>query len=669
MSNQAKRIHSLLLTVLIGLSAWGCSGNDSPTGTHQDNVGSQAGAENGTGGNEPSVGGSDPGTGGRAVETGGSSTGGSDIPATGGSCGHACMGGSSSGGASPETGGEAGSSGSPDVGGEAGAIEGTGGSDDGGEGGSDPVGTGGEGGASGEPGTGGEAGQETGGASGSSNVGGEAGAIEGTGGSDDGGASGNPATGGEAGSDPSTGGEGGAPEGTGGASGNPGIGGAGGAVCIEEDGMCTESAECCEGLFCSFGTCQMQTPMCLFDGESCVVGVDICCSGQTHCQNGVCVGATCAANGSVCAGPEECCSDVCYESHCVNAPPEPLNCGTPVADAEFAAFEYDLVDGLWASALNDIYVATSQLTVGFQGYLAHYDGSAWSEVALPTTYPIVQVKSVYGAAGVVWAGANWNSGGEVPYGVLFTNESGGWTQEIVSPMTIDDEVVRSVWAGDGAVVISTDVKDSTRYWDANIFIKQDGTWTKMQTPPHQVPFRILKVWGRSADDLYAVGGKANAGPPISWEQGILWHYDGSTWSEVTTLPSDFTYFSDVHGNDDGEIYVTGVARYNDNGRGAVLVTTDLVDWARYDVAYLTSADSVATSRLGAAIVGLWMSDSPTQGDARVSVMSEWTLGQPQALGSSVNYVNGIQFVPNSDVAIAIATDGVDSGNVYRMTCQ
>jgi len=644
MSNQAKRIHSLLLTVLIGLSAWGCSGNDSPTGTHQENVGSQAGAENGTGGNEPSVGGSDPGTGGRAVETGGSSTGGSDIPATGGSCGHACTGGSPSGGASPETGGEAGNSGSPDVGGEAGAIEGTGGSDDGGEGGSDPVGTGGEGGASGEPGTDGEAGQETGGASGSSNVGGEAGAIEGTGGSDDGGASGNPATGGEAGSDPGTGGQAGESTGgnsgaetggaggepSGGASGESGATGTGGAAaCVEQYDSCVETAECCGDMECVFNECDEVGPRCPIIGDECI---------GNQCCEGVCTDGVCAM--------------------------EPLSCDAPVSDAEFAAFEYDRVDAVWASALDDIYVATGQITVGWQGYLPHYDGSSWSEVVLPATYEITNVSAVYGdESGAVWAGGNWNSAGVEPYGVLFTNASGSWEQEVVAPMGIEDEIVRSIWAGDDVVVFSTDVRPSGSQWDANIFIKQSGTWTKMQTPPHEVPFRILKVWGRSDHELYAVGGKLTPGPSTGWDGGVLWYYDGSTWSEVTTLPGDLLHLADVKGNDDGEIFVVG----NSTSGAVRLVTTGLDYWEISNVPEHMWETSIATPYFHAAISGGTANSGSDR--ARVSIMSEGDWDSPSQLGMGINYVNGIQFVPGTDVAILVGTDGTDSGSFFRMTCQ
>jgi hypothetical protein len=613
MSTRFQALRVVLFGLLAGAFCSGCDPNmGSPNGGPSAGMaGADETPDEGTG---PAAG----GTGGASPTGGATSYGGTESVPPAGSAGVPPTGGSSSGGESPA--------------GAAGVIA---------QGGNYASGGQAEAGA---PATGGycchQGGTEqTGGDSGMSGQAGEpaTGGNLGTGGqTETGGEAGEPATGGtvQTGGNSGMGGEAGelATGGTVQTGGNSGMGGEAGEPATGGEGGDGEDG-----------------PYCVSPGEACDESLD----GRRQC---------CAEkDGDV----VECVDGIC------TLIPQPFACGAWTSDADFAAYAYDSTDGLWASAQDNVYVAAGY--IGGPGKLVHYDGSSWSEVMLPDTYPIYRMFSVYGDGnGIVWAGGNWNSGGVVPYAMLIKLQDGDWQAETVQPMVTDVEAVRSIWAGDGVVVVSADIQDSSVNWDSYIYIKQGETWIKTQTPLHQVPFRILKVWGRSANEIYAVGGKLEVenNSIAGWMEAVLWRYNGSSWSEVTTPPTDFTYFSDVHGNADGEIYVSGVARYNENGRGAILVSTDLVNWTRHDVAFLTAADSVATLRAGAAIAGLWMSDSPISGDARISVSSEWSWNSPEHFSSAVNYVNGIVFVPDSNEVIFTATTGSDgTGNVFRSTCQ
>ena len=71
----------------------------------------------------------------------------------------------------------------------------------------------------------------------------------------------------------------------------------------------------------------------------------------------------------------------------------------------------------------------------------------------------------------------------------------------------------------------------------------DGqTWTAQDSQrracPHGMP-TLNKVWGRSADDVYAVGGRGF---------GIILHFDGASWSKVGLRHRAGPLFT-VHGND------------------------------------------------------------------------------------------------------------------------
>jgi hypothetical protein len=97
--------------------------------------------------------------------------------------------------------------------------------------------------------------------------------------------------------------------------------------------------------------------------------------------------------------------------------------------------------------------------------------------------------------------------------VLQADGQGGWTRHLtgaaydlwwVQSFGPDSAFV----GGAGATVME---------WDGS-------TWTRHRTPglANQT---IYGVWGSSASDLYAVGGFAG-------RYGFIWHYDGSSWSDV-----------------------------------------------------------------------------------------------------------------------------------------
>jgi hypothetical protein len=101
---------------------------------------------------------------------------------------------------------------------------------------------------------------------------------------------------------------------------------------------------------------------------------------------------------------------------------------------------------------------------------------------------------------------------------------------------------------------------------ATILRSTDGvTFTRM-TVPGLAAHTVFGVWGASASDVYAVGS-------VSGRDGFVWHYDGTTWTNVA-LPSsvptdalgDTPGFFKVWGDGAGHVYVVG-------GRGVLMRST------------------------------------------------------------------------------------------------
>jgi hypothetical protein len=93
-----------------------------------------------------------------------------------------------------------------------------------------------------------------------------------------------------------------------------------------------------------------------------------------------------------------------------------------------------------------------------------------------------------------------------------------------------------------------------------------------------LPEGLLSVWGRGADDVYAVGSDAGEGP-------LVLHYDGQSWERLATgVRGDLWW---VNGRAEGSIFMVGAA-------GMIL---------RYDGTSFTRMDTPADT---GTVFGVWM---------------------------------------------------------------
>jgi hypothetical protein len=155
--------------------------------------------------------------------------------------------------------------------------------------------------------------------------------------------------------------------------------------------------------------------------------------------------------------------------------------------------------GIWGSRIDAVFVA------GVTGAILRYDGTTWTPMTSNTT---VVLNAIWGSSetnlvsagssGVIqrYTGSNWQAAPNAPIaGVTFR---GVWTSA---------SQIFAVGAATAGV----------------IYTQQAAGWNASPASPAT---SLASVWGRTADDVYAVG-----------DAGTIMHYDGVTWSPMISTTS------------------------------------------------------------------------------------------------------------------------------------
>lgn len=170
---------------------------------------------------------------------------------------------------------------------------------------------------------------------------------------------------------------------------------------------------------------------------------------------------------------------------------------------------------------------------GQGGVVLHFDGTAWSRIPSGQAYDLWWVHAL--APSQVFIGGA---------GATVLEWNGSAFRRHVTPGRAADTVF-GVWASSPTDVWAV----GGRVGRYGFIWHYDGTtWTNVELPDN-VPLDntgerpgLFKIWGRSATDIYAVGGS-----------GLMLHYDGTAWSVVPTQTNQALFT--VHGNDDTVIAV------------------------------------------------------------------------------------------------------------------
>jgi hypothetical protein len=195
------------------------------------------------------------------------------------------------------------------------------------------------------------------------------------------------------------------------------------------------------------------------------------------------------------------------------------------------------VYGIWGTASDDVFA------VGYNGTIWHYNGSSWSQMSSG----IPHWNWLYG----VWGAASddvFAVGGD---GTILHYNGSAWNK-MYSDSDLEfygvwgsapDDVyaVGMDWPGDNIGVM----------WHYN-----GNTWDEIINLAGIYDSSELRgVWGSSASDVYAVGYAVENSVPYEG-RGIIWHYNGSSWSDTGTGAPNSTLHA-VWGLSATDVYAVG----------------------------------------------------------------------------------------------------------------
>ncbi|MGE0519990.1 MAG: cytochrome P460 family protein [Candidatus Binatia bacterium] len=187
----------------------------------------------------------------------------------------------------------------------------------------------------------------------------------------------------------------------------------------------------------------------------------------------------------------------------------------------------------------DVYAVGADPGDGKGPMVLRYNGADWQRLET-------------GASGHLWwisttpIGGDFYMSGAGGLILQYDPEGGGFTRH-TTPGTetlfgIWGAAANDIWAV-GGTEENPDTSGTIWRYDGTQWTRQDLTAVREGGVP-----RLFKVWGRAANDVYAVGGR-----------GVVLHFDGNTWTALDSAPrSLFT----VHGNDTHTVAVGG---FGDNG--------------------------------------------------------------------------------------------------------
>jgi hypothetical protein len=232
-------------------------------------------------------------------------------------------------------------------------------------------------------------------------------------------------------------------------------------------------------------------------------------------------------------------------------------------------------DATWESGPSDVWA------VGLGGVMAHWDGTAWTQLTPPPP-----ARGIYTAA-AIWADTTNDAwiAGNGPLGADLERWNGtAWVTSTLSSASPAYLYFVNIWGTGPSDVwgVGTGAEDTS-----GRIIHYDGTsWTDMYDAPSNYGFS--GVWGSSASDVWFAGGnstlvhwdgqqmtptsfgtsdgfEAVAGSSATdvWVAGNLdsslssmHHWDGSTWSSVT-IPSDIGFITSLYVASSSDIWGVG----------------------------------------------------------------------------------------------------------------
>ena len=185
--------------------------------------------------------------------------------------------------------------------------------------------------------------------------------------------------------------------------------------------------------------------------------------------------------------------------------------------------------GVWGSSASDVFA------VG-QGQILHYNGSAWTQVYLPSS----TLHAVWGSsASDVYA---------VGQGQILHYNGAAWTQVYLPSSTL-----RAVWGSSASDVYAAGDSCTILHYDGN-------TWSPVSSGTTYEKCALMSVWGSSSSDVFVLGNEANAGGAVVGTFAL--HFDGASWNAMA-LPANYRIAGypwsvlDIWGSSPSDVFVVG----------------------------------------------------------------------------------------------------------------
>ena len=236
---------------------------------------------------------------------------------------------------------------------------------------------------------------------------------------------------------------------------------------------------------------------------------------------------------------------------------------------------------VWGSSATDVFV-TGEPGGAFTSTIFHYDGQVWREQSVQDG---VTLNGLWGSSATdVFAVGSDGLGAYEYQGAILHYDGTTWTGTPPTGIGLGEVVLYSAW-GSSPTDVYVVGEDFTFFPNALVAHFDGDGWDRLVLP--ETNFRVLfDVHGTSAQDVWAVGysdlefllrGSAarpslrmrSAESQIQATQGIVLHYDGSSWTEFGTPEQDLL-FNGVWSAAPNDVFVVGQrglagAAYHFNG--------------------------------------------------------------------------------------------------------
>jgi hypothetical protein len=212
---------------------------------------------------------------------------------------------------------------------------------------------------------------------------------------------------------------------------------------------------------------------------------------------------------------------------------------------------------VWQAAPNDLVAAGGALGSGGDGLLIHYDGASWTQIPTGTQ------------------ATSWWVFGLSARDVYLVGEMGTilhYDGATVTSMTSGtDRTLYGIWGASANDLWAV----GGRPGQDGVLLHKDANGWQVQASP--VPFvAYFKVWGSASNDVFVCG-----------EAGTIMHFDGTGWTQQPTGLGVTTTLFTVAGRGPNDVFAVGGAA------NAVALHYDGHAWTPLPDALLASADRLA----------------------------------------------------------------------------